>query len=256
MKKVLAVLLSAIVFITAVVTVTVSVSAAPNNCLAGIQEIELSEKHFQSTDEILSALSISDGYIQNIPSEIKEKIATAVRVYKMSDKDDAENELSLRKNMWIFESDAGEYIILGTFEYNRVPIWHGTDVFTVSGDSLVFNCSDFSLIAFYGGSKSEKTALKCDINKTGGQNCIACSYNLPNNITALSNSGLDFLVIASAVTERPDFPNSFLVNLSYSHQKFGSKNVNINFDESCPVSPRALFKTHSIKTADFIEYEP
>lgn len=253
MKKVFAIALSVFVFVTAVFTVY----AAPNKFLADPQAVELSEKHFQSADEILSDLSISDDYIQNIPSEIKEKINIATRAYKISDEDnETEDNSSLRKNMWIFELNAGEYIILGAFEYNRVPLWHGTDVFMVSGDDLVFNYSDFSLTAFYGESQSEKAAVKCDINKIGGSNCIACSYNLPNNITALSNSGLSFLIIASAVIGTPELSHSFLVNLSYSHQKFGSKNVNIDLDENYPASPRALFKTHIIKTADYIKYNP
>lgn len=253
MKKVLAIALSVFVFVTAVFTVY----AAPNMYLAEPQTVELSEKHFQSADEILSDLSISDDYIQNIPSGIKEKITVATRVYKISGKDnETKDDSSLRKNMWVFELNAGEYIILGTFEYNRVPLWHGTDVFMVSGDDLVFNYSDFSLTAFYGESKSEKTAVKCDVNKIGGSNCIACFYNLPNDITALSKSGLNFLVIASAVIDTPELAHSFLVNLSYSHQKFGSKNVNIDLDENYPASPRALFQTHIIKTSNYIKYNP
>lgn len=256
MKKVIAFVLALVILAT---TLILSVCAAPSILYADFEAIDIAKN--QSASEILSALGIKDVFIENLSSDITEKIPLAIKAYKINK---TETDPSLSKNVWVLELSEGEYIILGTFEYSKMPVWRGTDVFTVSSEGLVFSNSQFSVTAIYnatvksGGKKETVQKSEKGDSKFGGNHCIVGSYNLPNGIGS-KYSDLKFLVVADAVVGHPDSPCSIMVNMHYSHQNFGA-----GFNGNCvdanaetnPVNPHIFYKTHTVRSQNFIKYKP
>lgn len=255
-KRIIAI---ALVLTIIVSTLLLQAFALPNVLYADFEAIDIAKN--QSASEILSALGIKDVFIENLSSDITEKIPLAIKAYKINK---TETDPSLSKNVWVLELSEGEYIILGTFEYSKMPAWRGTDVFTVSAEGLVFSNSQFSVTAIYNatvksGGKTEtvQKSEKSD-SKLGGNHCIVGTYNLPNGIGSKC-SDLKFLVVADAAVGHPDSPCSIMVNMHYSHQNFGA-----GFNGNCvdanaetnPVSPQIFYKTHTVRSQNFIEYKP
>ncbi len=260
-KKVIAVVLVLVILASVLI---LQAFAVPNVLCADFEAIDIAEN--QSASEILSALGIEDVFIENLSPDITEKIPLAIKAYKINEN---ENDLSLSKNVWVLElsggeAEYGEYIILGTFEYTKMPVWRGTDVFTVYIEGLVFNQSDFSVTAIYnekvktdGKTETVQKAEKSD-SKFGGFYSVVGSYNLPNGVGSKC-SDLKFLVVADAAVGHPDSPCNIMVNMHYSHQNFGAgfngNCVDANVDTN-PVSPKIFYKTHTVRSQNFIEYKP
>lgn len=255
-KKIIATILALAILVSFLL---LQAFALPNVLYADFEAVDIAEN--QSASEILSALGIKDVFLENLSSDITEKIPLAIKAYKINE---TETDPSLSKNVWVLELSEGEYIILGTFEYSKMPVWRGTDVLTVSAEGLMFSNSQFSVTAIYNatvksGGKTEtvQKSEKSD-SKLGGNHCIVGSYNLPNGIGSKC-SDLKFLVVADAVVGHPDSPCSIMVNMHYSHQNFGA-----GFNGNCvdanaetnPVSPQIFYKTHTVRSQNFIEYNP
>ena len=255
-KKIIAIVLASSILASVII---LQVFAVPNVLYADFEAIDICEN--QSASEILSGLGIEDVFIENLSSDITEKISLASKAYSINE---TENDPSLSKNVWVLELSGGEYIILGTFEYRKMPVWRGTDVFAVSANDMVFNFSQCSVTAIYnektknnGKQETVQKAEKSD-NKLGGNHSVIFSYNLPNGIGAKC-SDLKFLVVADAVVGHPSLPCSMMVNMHYSHQQFGTGfNGNcVDTDkETNPIYPQILYKTHTVRSQNFIEYKP
>lgn len=240
-------------------TLILSVCAAPSILYADFEAVDIAEN--QSAYEILPALGIEDVFTENLSSDITEKIPLAIKAYKINE---TGTDPSRSKNVWVLELSEGEYIILGTFEYSKMPVWRGTDVFTVFADGVVFDYSQFSVTAIYnetekinGKTETVQKSEKSD-SKLGGNHCIVGTYNLPNGIGSKC-SDLKFLVVADVEVSHPDSPCSIMVNMHYSHQNFGAgfngNCVDVNA-ETNPVSPQIFYKTHTVRSQNFIEYKP
>lgn len=203
-------------------------------------------------------------------------------------KDDDGKDSLFKRTLYIFKpidsSIKGRYIILGIYEYKKMPFWRGTDVISVSGEDLVFARKDFSASVFYDeetvvNGKTEQREVSEEYNMNtlkdandlqGFPNAIAFKYDLPNNVIVPTFDGtgggrkntysnLSFLVITTANVNKPTIAIKFNIYFNYFHQTvgFGSLGVSISASgASVSVSPKLCYDMHQIMLDDLITYQP
>lgn len=191
----------------------------------------------------------------------------------------------LEKDLYYFETKnapKGTYSIISTYNFvNYFNNYHGTDILSHSGESLVFEKQSILFCASYdyqiitnSGIESRNTYeeydydyflnhpedqgdLKCE------QNGISIRHNLKNNILSLdvniTYTDAAFMLISSAVIDSPDTIKRFNIYANYFHQKVGLGSLGVSVSlkgASVSVSPSLFYELHQISTPNYIEYTP
>lgn len=168
---------------------------------------------------------------------------------------------------------SGTYGIMASFEWKNFTLtFRGTDVISLSGESLVFEKSSFGMAVSLGaielssGQVTSKTFDKyIDHNSNNiwhSQNAIACKYKLPHNIAignyVLTYNKADFLIMCRARVSNPTIMTTFNVYSDYFHQKLlfvGSLSIS-STGTGISVSPAKYFVGKQISTTTEITYNP
>ena len=227
-------------------------------------------------------LNISEEQYKNEIQNIDLQSANNIQPLSAGDSWSASGEDKLfSKTLFIVETKnapAGTFGIISSFEWkNFTGHYKGEEIFSLSGEGLVFDRSSFLMHTQFvyqqttsqgisNGTKYEDLTSDniSDYNDLQGEGfAISFHYNLPNNLyspwSSLIYSNAGFLFMCSARLQQYDQANTFNVYANYFHQTvgFGSLGVSVNVNgASVSVSPSLLYSKYQIMTDHPINYEP
>ncbi len=256
--------------------------------IASSVEIYTKEEYVKCNEngqEMFISKNEYDNY-EEINNQNNSDVSTYGSIDVGSKTDDGKDSL-FRRNLLIFkpiDNTKGKYIILGSYEYKKMPFWRGTDIISISGEDMVFARKDFSVSVFYeeenvvnGKTETRKVTEVYNMNTIedatdlqGLANAIAFKYDLPNDVVVPTFDGtgggmkteysnLAFVVNMVANVQDPTTVNKFNIYFNYFHQKIGLGSIGLSISASggsVSVSPKICYEMHQIMLDDLIVYQP
>lgn len=185
------------------------------------------------------------------------------------------------KGLFIYETKnapPGTFGIMAAFQWkNFLGQYRGEDIFSLSGEGLVFDRSSFLMHTTIPYTLTTRSDIIYDIREEdftadnisdqkdlqGNQYAISFNYNLPNNLytpfSSLVYTEAKFLMMCSARLQQSDQRNTFNVYANCFHQSIGLGSVGVSVNvsgASVSVSPAWFYSKYQIMTSSPITYQP